>query len=77
MGDFEVRDQLVRAGGHAEIADDLDVGWNSRLVGGGAMHGVVTDSLMGCPRHRSTNLTICRPLPVTRSTRQGHYSVNS
>jgi hypothetical protein len=40
MGDFEVRDQLVRAGGHAEIADDLDVGWNSRLVGGGAMHGV-------------------------------------
>jgi hypothetical protein len=40
MGDFDVRDQLVRAGGHAEIADDLDVGWNSRLVGGGAMRGV-------------------------------------
>lgn len=39
MGDFDVRDQLVRAGADLRIADDLDMGWNSRLVGG-AMAGV-------------------------------------
>jgi hypothetical protein len=39
MGDYDVRDQLVRAGGDSGIADDLDIGWNSRLVGG-AMAGV-------------------------------------
>lgn len=39
MGDFDVRDQLVRAGADSGLADDLDTGWNSRLVGG-AMAGV-------------------------------------
>lgn len=39
MGDYDVRDQLVRAGGDSGLADDLDVGWNSRLVGG-AMRAV-------------------------------------
>lgn len=39
MGDYDVRDQLVRAGANSAIADDLDFGWNSRLVGG-AMAGV-------------------------------------
>jgi hypothetical protein len=36
MGDYQVRDQLVRAGANSAIADDLDTGWNSRLVGGAA-----------------------------------------
>ena len=39
MGDYDVRDQLVRAGANSAIADDLTAGWNSRLVGG-AMAGV-------------------------------------
>jgi hypothetical protein len=39
LGDFDVRDQLVRAGVDSALADDLDTGWNSRLVGG-AMAGV-------------------------------------
>ncbi len=39
MGDYDVRDQLVRAGADLRIADDLHRGWNSRLVGG-AMAGV-------------------------------------
>ncbi|MEQ1503698.1 MAG: hypothetical protein ABMB14_15775 [Myxococcota bacterium] len=34
MGDYDVRDQLIRAGADSAIADDLDAGWNSRLVGG-------------------------------------------
>jgi hypothetical protein len=39
MGDYDVRDQLVRAGADSELADGLALGWNSRLVGG-AMAGV-------------------------------------
>lgn len=39
LGDYDLRDQLVRAGADADIADALDMGWNSRLVGG-AMAGV-------------------------------------
>ncbi|MCB9688808.1 MAG: hypothetical protein H6738_21825 [Alphaproteobacteria bacterium] len=39
MGDYDVRDQLVRAGADLRIADSLDQGWNTRLVGG-AMAGV-------------------------------------
>src|SRR6188768_3020941 len=39
MGDYDVRDQLVRAGADSALADALSVGWNSRLVGG-AMAGV-------------------------------------
>ncbi|MEZ4235398.1 MAG: hypothetical protein R3F59_04405 [Myxococcota bacterium] len=39
MGDYDVRNQLVRAGADSDIADQLDMGWNSRLVGG-AMAGV-------------------------------------
>lgn len=39
MGDFDVRDQLVRAGVDDRLADELSRGWNSRLVGG-AMAGV-------------------------------------
>ncbi|MEQ1570412.1 MAG: hypothetical protein ABMA64_32565 [Myxococcota bacterium] len=39
VGDFDVRDQLVRAGADDGLADALDSGWNTRLVGG-AMAGV-------------------------------------
>lgn len=50
MGDYDVRDQIVRAGGDARIADDLYAGWNSRLVGG-AMAGVEVQLL----RFKSTD----------------------
>ncbi len=39
LGDFELRDQLVRAGADQRIADALRDGFNARLVGG-AMAGV-------------------------------------
>lgn len=39
MGDYDVRDQLVRAGADCALADALSSGWNSKLVGG-AMAGV-------------------------------------
>ncbi len=34
MGDFNVRDQLVRAGANTALADDLQSGWNLRSIGG-------------------------------------------
>ncbi len=39
MGDFDVRDQLIRSGGNADLADSLLGGWNARTVGG-PMQGV-------------------------------------
>lgn len=38
LGDFDLRDQLVRAGADQAIANDLRVGFNTRVVGG-AMAG--------------------------------------